>query len=48
MGYNLFKVDIGYWLKELFNFMDNGGNIVGVGGVVYVFLFGLSFVMGYG
>lgn len=28
------NIDIGYWPKELFNLLDNGGNIVGVGGAV--------------
>ncbi|KAF2563807.1 hypothetical protein F2Q70_00018064 [Brassica cretica] len=48
LGYNLFKVDIGYWPKELFNLMDNGGNIVGAGGVVHASPFGSSPAMGHG
>ncbi|CAN7045739.1 hypothetical protein IGI04_008411 [Brassica rapa subsp. trilocularis] len=28
------SVDIGYWPKELFNLLDNGANMAGVGGVV--------------
>lgn len=48
LGYNSFKVDIGYWPKELFNLMDNGGNIVGAGGVVHASPFGSSPAMGHG
>uniref|UniRef100_M4DCY5 Neprosin PEP catalytic domain-containing protein n=1 Tax=Brassica campestris TaxID=3711 RepID=M4DCY5_BRACM len=48
LGYNSFKVDIGYWPKELFNLMDNGGNIVGAGGVVHASPFGTSPAMGHG
>ncbi|VVB10270.1 unnamed protein product [Arabis nemorensis] len=29
-----YKVDIGYWPKELFNLLNNGSNMAGVGGVV--------------
>ncbi|XP_013639926.1 uncharacterized protein LOC106345247 isoform X2 [Brassica napus] len=40
--------DIGYWPKELFNLLDNGANMVGVGGVVQASRSGLSPPMGNG
>ncbi|KAH0855372.1 hypothetical protein HID58_006982 [Brassica napus] len=45
---SLHPSDIGYWPKELFNLMDNGGNIVGAGGVVHASPFGSSPAMGHG
>ncbi|KAL1224248.1 Protein neprosin [Cardamine amara subsp. amara] len=42
------NVDIGYWPKELFNLLDNGANIVGVGGVVQASRSGSSPPMGNG
>ncbi|KAJ4887930.1 hypothetical protein Rs2_27678 [Raphanus sativus] len=40
------SVDIGYWPKELFNLLDNGANIAGVGGVVQASRSGSSPPMG--
>ncbi|KAF2590181.1 hypothetical protein F2Q70_00041537 [Brassica cretica] len=40
--------DIGYWPKEIFNLLDNGANMVGVGGVVQASRSGLSPPMGNG
>ncbi|CAN6850283.1 unnamed protein product [Brassica oleracea] len=42
------SVDIGYWPKELFNLLDNGANIAGVGGVVQASRSGSSPPMGNG
>ncbi|XP_019095854.1 PREDICTED: uncharacterized protein LOC104763020 [Camelina sativa] len=42
------NVDIGYWPKELFNILNNGANIVGVGGVVQASHNGSSPPMGNG
>ncbi|KAF3561402.1 hypothetical protein DY000_02013081 [Brassica cretica] len=41
-------VDIGYWPKELFNLLENGANMVGVGGVVQASRSGSSPPMGNG
>ena len=40
--------DIGYWPKELFNLLDDGANMVGVGGVVQASRSGSSPEMGNG
>ncbi|EOA33263.1 hypothetical protein CARUB_v10022287mg [Capsella rubella] len=40
------NINIGYWPKELFNLMDNGANMVRVGGVVQASRKGLSPPMG--
>ncbi|KAF8093696.1 hypothetical protein N665_0380s0016 [Sinapis alba] len=42
------SVDIGYWPKELFNLLDNGANMAGVGGVVQASRSGSSPPMGNG
>ncbi|XP_010494791.1 PREDICTED: uncharacterized protein LOC104771883 [Camelina sativa] len=42
------NVDIGYWPKELFNLINNGANVVGVGGVVQASPSGSSPPMGTG
>ncbi|CAL9241666.1 unnamed protein product [Arabidopsis halleri] len=42
------NVDIGYWPKELFNLLNNGANLVGVGGVVQASRSGSSPPMGTG
>lgn len=41
-------INIGYWPKELFDIMDNGVNVVGVGGAVVSSLSGISPPMGKG
>ncbi|KAL1224283.1 Protein neprosin [Cardamine amara subsp. amara] len=42
------NIDIGYWPKELFNLLDNGANMVGVGGAVQASRSGPSPPMGNG
>ncbi|CAN6833056.1 unnamed protein product [Brassica oleracea] len=45
---NIPDEDIGYWPKELFNLLENGANMVGVGGVVQASHSGSSPPMGNG
>ncbi|CAF1921087.1 unnamed protein product [Brassica oleracea] len=42
------ELDVGYWPKELFDILDSGANMVGVGGVVHSSPSGASPTMGNG